>query len=103
MKVFGVAFVLSTLIVWTYQTVVKEDFVCVKGTTYKENDCNNCLCNEGRLSCSRKSCSVGTPSCMIRNEDDTVTTVDNGNAWNVDCNRCWCTRAYGKVCTVKKC
>ncbi|KAF2887995.1 hypothetical protein ILUMI_18177 [Ignelater luminosus] len=74
----------------THQTVKleKEDFACIENESYKENDCNNCDCGYGELECSRISCSNDGVICKAKGDDGSVTTVDDGYAWNEDCNRC---------------
>ncbi|KAF5307566.1 hypothetical protein FQR65_LT06784 [Abscondita terminalis] len=71
------------------------EFVCETGQNYKENNCNNCRCNDGKLTCTMKSCNGP--------EYDKMFNCVAGTTYKNNCNDCWCTKEYGTVCTAKTC
>ncbi|XP_031356910.1 serine protease inhibitor I/II-like isoform X2 [Photinus pyralis] len=71
-----------------------DEFVCQEGVPYKENECNNCNCNNGHLACTLMAC--GERSAELRK-------CEVGTKTKVDCNDCECVKNMGTICTNRKC
>ncbi|XP_031345600.1 protease inhibitors-like [Photinus pyralis] len=83
------------LVICTVVVCTSANFVCKVGVPYKQNECNDCVCDtSGTLGCTDKHCS-GTPTTLVH--------CSVGETHLKNCNTCWCVKDYGTVCTNKKC
>jgi len=73
----------------------REEFRCVEGAHYQENECNMCRCMLGNLACTRRACKTYS--------DPKYMDCEVGTTWTKNCNKCWCSEAYQTVCTIEKC
>ncbi|KAF2897571.1 hypothetical protein ILUMI_08606 [Ignelater luminosus] len=72
----------------------KTRFNCKRGVRYVENHCNECYCQENRrLRCNLTVCE-GHYDPILRH-----CPIDY--MWTLDCERCWCVKNIGTVCTTE--
>ena len=75
--------------------VAEESWKCVEDEFYKENNCNGCHCEDGKLACTGAVC--------LFEEYRELKKCVVGTVSKRDCNDCICLKDYGTVCTTEDC
>ncbi|KAF2901880.1 hypothetical protein ILUMI_04304 [Ignelater luminosus] len=89
MKIFLGVF-LFAVIVAVNASGDDDDFKCIPGVKYQENNCNGCHCsNDQLLGCTRMGC---------LNQDPKLYNCEKGTTWKEGCEQCWCID-MGTLCT----
>ncbi|KAF2897572.1 hypothetical protein ILUMI_08607 [Ignelater luminosus] len=71
-----------------------EKFNCTKGVYYVENKCNGCYCqDDGKLRCTLMGCAT--------HFDQKLRNCPFGYMWTEGCERCWCVKNIGTLCTTE--